>query len=91
MVYSSDEDEPERPVWPPRRPHLESNVEDDAAEPEPPQRRKKARRRENSFIDSEATVDGDASENESDGYDDLADFIVPNDVEYQLLAFCILF
>ena len=41
-MYSSDKDEPERPVWLMRRPRLESEVEkDDKAEPETPQRQKK--------------------------------------------------
>ena len=69
-------------VWPPRRPRLESDVKDDNAEPEPPQRRKKARRRANLFIESEAGVDGDATEEESDKNYHLADFIVPDYVEY---------
>jgi hypothetical protein len=65
-------------VWPPRRPRLDFDVEVED-EPQPPQRRKKARRRANPFIESEAGVDGDASEDESDGNDDLDDFIVPDD------------
>ena len=82
VLYSSDEDEPERPVWPPRRRRLESDVEDKDAEPEPPQRRKKARRRANPFIESKAGVDGDANKDDSDGDDDLADCIAPDNVEY---------
>ena len=43
-VDSSDENELERPVWPPRRPHLEfddNNYEhEEDTEPEPPRRRK---------------------------------------------------
>ena len=50
-VDSSDEEEPEQPVWPPRRPRLEleeADFEPDKnAEPEPPRNRKKARRRVN--------------------------------------------
>ena len=76
VVYSSDEDEPEQPVWPPRRTRLESSVDDEDTKPQAPQRRKKARRRANPFIESEAGLDGDASEDESDGNDGLADFIV---------------
>ena len=41
-----------------------------------------ARRRANPFIKSEAGVDKNASEDESEGDDDLTDFIVPDDVEY---------
>ena len=68
-------------------------MEDEDAEPQPqpPQRRKKARRRAKPFIESEAGVDGDASEDESDGNDDFTDFIVPDDVEYKLLASFIFF
>ena len=71
-VDSTDEDQPELPVWLPRRPHLKFDVGDNEqqehTEPEPPKRRKKARRRVNLFIDAEAVVDGDASNNE--GSDD---------------------
>ena len=60
----SDEDKPERPVWPPRRPHLEFDngdyEQEEDTEPEPPKQRTKARRRVNPFIDAEAGVDGDA-------------------------------
>ena len=41
---SSNNDEPERPVWPPRRSHLEfddSDYEQDNTEPEPPRKTKK--------------------------------------------------
>ena len=72
---------PERPVWPPRRQRLESE-EEDAEPPLRPQRRKKTRRSANPYIESEAGVDGDASDDESDGNNDLPDFIVPDDVEY---------
>ena len=57
-VDSSDEDEPERPVWPPRRPHLEFDVGDyeqqEDTKPHPVRRQKNARRRANPFIDAEA-------------------------------------
>ena len=42
-IDSSDEDEPVRPVWPPRRPHLELEdgdyEQESDAEPDPPRRR----------------------------------------------------
>ena len=87
-VYSSNEEEPERPVWPPRRPRLEFDVDDYEQEvdiePKPPRRRKRAKRRANLFIDSEAGVDGEASgdEGSDDENDDLDGFIVANDVEF---------
>ena len=61
---------------------LGSDLDDEEAEPQRPQRRKKVRKRANPFIKSEAGVDGDASEDESDEYDDLADFIVPDYLKY---------
>ena len=87
-VDSSDEEEPERPVWPPRRPHLEFNDGDygqeEDTEPQLVRRRKSARRRVNPFIDSEAGVDGDASgdERSDDENDDLDGFIVADDIEF---------
>jgi len=71
-------------VWPPpeRRQRLDSEAEDEDEPRAPPQRRKKARRRANPFIETEAGVEGDASEDESDGNNDLDDFIVPDDVEF---------
>ena len=86
-VDSSDEDEPERLVWPQRRSHLEfddGDYEQDNAKPEPPRRRNKARRRVNPFIDAEAGVDGDASNDEvsDDENDDLDGFIVADDIEF---------
>ena len=43
-IDSSDEDEPVRPVWPPRRPHLELEdgdyEQESDTEPDPPRRRK---------------------------------------------------
>ena len=67
-VDSSDEDELERPVWPPRRFHLEFDdcdyEQEDNTEQEPPRRRKTARRRVNPFIDAEAGVNEDASNDE---------------------------
>ena len=85
---SSDEDEPERPVWPPRRPHLEFDdgdyEQEEDTEPEPLRRRKNARRRVNPFIDAEAGMDGDASNDEGsdDENDDLDGFIVADDIEF---------
>ena len=80
--YSSDEDdEPEHPMWPPRRQRLELE-EEDAEPPQRPQRRIKTRRLANPYIESEAGVEGDDSDDESDGNNDLAYFIVPDDVEY---------
>ena len=68
-------------MWPPRRPRLDS--EEEVTElPERPQRRRKMRRRPNPFIESEAGVECDANDDETDGDNDLADFIVPDDVEY---------
>ena len=86
-VHSSDEDEPDRPLWPPRRPHLEFNdgdYEQEDTEPEPPRRRKNARCRVNLFIEAEAGVDGDASNDEGseDENDDLDGFIVADDIEF---------
>ena len=85
-IDSSDEDEPVRPVWPPRRPHLElvdgDYEQESDAEPEPPKPRKKARRRTNPFIDAEASVDGDASGDETAEHknDYLDGFIVVDNV-----------
>ena len=78
---SSDEDDKIAPVT--RRPRLNSDAED---EQQPPvqTRRRRARGAANSFIDSEAGVDGDASDesDESDGGDSINDFIVGDDVEF---------
>ena len=67
-VDSTDEDEPERPVWPPRRPHLEFDdgdyEQEEDTEPQLVRRRKSARCRANPFIDAEAGVDTDASGDE---------------------------
>ena len=68
-------------MWPPRRPRLESE-DVDAEPPHGPQRRKKTRRHAYPYMESEAVVEGDASDDGSDGDNDLADFIVPDDVEY---------
>ena len=87
-VDSSDEDEPKRPVWPPRRPHLEFDdgyyEQEKDTEPEPPKRRNNERHCVNPFIDAEAGVDGDASNDEgSDNEnDDLNGFIVADDIEF---------
>ena len=85
---SSDEVEPERPVWPPCRPHLEFDdcdyEQEEDTEPQPVRRRTNARRRANPFIDTEAGVDGNASgdENTDDENDDLDGFIIADDLEY---------
>ena len=89
-VDSFDEDEPERPVWPPRRQHLEfddgDHEQEEDTEPEPPKRRYKARRCVNPFIDAEAGVDVDASNDEEsdDENDDLDRFIVADDIEFKI-------
>ena len=64
---------------------MDFDVEDD---PQPKRvertKRRKARRRPNAFIETEAGVDGDASDDsddDSDGDDSMNDFIVPVDVE----------
>ena len=88
LIDSSDEDEPERLVWQPRRSRLkreEADYEpDENAEPEPPRRGKRARRGVNPFIDAEAGVDGDASNDEEtdDENNDLDRFIVADNVEF---------
>ena len=87
-VDSSDEDEPERPVWPPRRPHLEFDdgdyEQEEDTEPQPVRLLKCARHCSNPFIDAEAGVDGDPSGDEGtdNENDDLDGFIVADDVEY---------
>ena len=89
-VDYSDEEEPERAVWPPRQTRLELKEADfeqeEEAEPQPPRRRKRARHRLNPFIDAEAGVDGDASGDEEtdDENDDLDGFIVADDIEFKL-------
>ena len=86
-VHSSDEDEPVRPVWPPRCPHLEFDdghyEQLENTEPEPPRRRKKVRLCVNPFIDAEGGVDGDASNDKEfdEENDDLDGFIVADDIE----------
>ena len=75
-------------MWPPRRPHLEFDDGDYEqkvdTEQEPPRRRKKARLRVNPFIDAEAGVDGDASNDKesNDENDDLDGVIVTDDIEF---------
>ena len=87
-MHSFDEEEPERLVWPPRRPHLEFDdgdyKQEEDTEPQPVRRRTNARRRANSFIVTEAGVDGNSSgdENTDNVNDDLDGFIVANDIEY---------
>ena len=67
-VDSSDKDQPERPVWPPRRPHMEFDdgdyKQEEEVQPEPLRRRKRARCHANPFIETEAGVDGDVSGDE---------------------------
>ena len=85
-VDSSDEEEPERPVLPPRRPHLEFDdgdyEQEEDTEPQPVRRQKNARRRANPYIYTEAGVDGNASGDEKtdDENDDLDGFIVADSV-----------
>ena len=68
-------------MWPPRRTRL--NSEEKITEPpQRPQRRRKTRRRLKPFIESKAVVDGDASDDETDGNNDLADVNVLDNVEY---------
>ena len=87
-VNSSDQDEPERLVWPPCRPHLEFDdgdyEQEEDTEPKPPKQRQKARHRVNPFIDAEAPVNGHASNDEGtdDENDDLNGFIVDDDIEF---------
>ena len=87
-VDSFDEDKPERPLWPLRRPHLEFDdgdyEQEEDTETEPPRRIIKARRRVNPFIDAEAGVDRDASNDEGSEKenDDLDGFIVADDIEF---------
>ena len=87
-VDSSNEDEPEWPLWPPRCPHLELDdgdyVQEKNTEPEPSRRRKTARRRVNPFIDAEAGVDGNARNDEGseDENDDLDGVIVADVIEF---------
>ena len=72
-------------MWPPRLEFDKADYEqDENAEPEPPRRQKRARRRVNPFIDAEAGVDGDASNDEEtdDENNDLDGFIVADDVEF---------
>ena len=90
-VDSSDEDELERPDWPPRYPQLDFDDGDyeqkENTEPQPVRRRQSARRRANLFIDDKAGVDGDASgeEGTNDENDDIYGFIVADDVEYEII------
>ena len=87
-VDSSDEEEPKRPMWQPRRLHLEfddGNYEqEEDIEPQPVRRRKIARLRANPFIDIEAGVNGNASGDEKtdDENNNLDGFIVADDEQY---------
>ena len=86
-VDSSDEDEPERPVWAPRRLHLKFDNGDyqqkEDTEQKPPIQRIEARRCDNLFIDSEVSVVGDGNnDKESDDKNNKLDgFIVADDME----------
>ena len=87
VIYSFDEDvEPVRLLWPLCCLGLEFE-DDNANPPQRPQRRKKTRRRVNPFIESVVGVESDASADKSDGDNDLADFIVPDEVEYLSRAY----
>ena len=87
-VDFADEEEPQRPVWPPRRQRLEFDKTDygqgEDAEPEMQKPPKRARRRVNPFIDAEAGVDGDASNDKEidEQNNDVDGFIVADDVEF---------
>ena len=86
-MESSDEDEPERPVLPPRRPHLEFDDGDNEqvdTEPEPPKQRHIARQSVNPFIDSDAAMDENTSNDEgsNDENEDLDVFIVTDNIEF---------
>ena len=87
-VDLSDEDEPERPVYPFRRPHLEFDdgdyEQEEYTELYLVRRRKSAQRRANPLIEGEAGVDGDASGDEGTDNEnnDLDCFIVAHDEEY---------
>ena len=71
----------------PRRPHLDfddgDNEKEEDTKPEPPRRRNNARRHVNLFIDAEAGVNGNASNDEGseDENDDLDGFIEADDIE----------
>ena len=85
-VDSFDGEASEQPVWPPRRPRMSLDVDvnehHEDIEPEPQRRQKRARRQANSFFDSEASVDGEASgdEGSDDENNDLDGFIVADNV-----------
>ena len=87
-VDSSDEDEPQRPVWPPCRPHLEFDDGDyeqlEDTESKPVRHRISARRPANLFIDAETDEDGDmSSDKETDDVNDnFNNDIVADDVYY---------
>ena len=86
-IDSTDEDEPVRPVWPPRRSHLKledgDNEQERDSEQEPLKRRKKTRRHTNPFIYADPCVDGRSigDEGSGDENNDLDGFIVADDVE----------
>ena len=89
-VDSSDEDEPERQEWLPRRPHLEFDdgdyEQDKDIEPAPPKQRQNAQRRVNPFIDAEADVEGEASneersDNENNNFNEFIIADILDDIE----------
>ena len=90
-VDSSDEEKPERTVWPPRCPCMElyegDYEQEEDAEREPPRCRKRVRRCVNPFIDAVAGVDGDASGDEGSDNDNDDDdgFIVADDVVFKII------
>ena len=75
-------------MWPPRRPHLKFDDGDYKQEEdtgtELPRRRKKARCRVNPFIDAEAGVDKEASNDKGSNNenDDLDGFVVADEIEF---------
>ena len=87
-VDSSDEEQPERPIWPPRCQQIKFKDGDyeqnENVEPVQARRRKRAQRRANLYINAEAEVEGDANgvKRTADEIDDLGGFILVDDVAY---------
>ena len=92
-VDSSDEEEPERPVLQPCRPHLEFDdgdyEQEEDTEPQPVRRRQNARRRDiiSSTSRPEWTKTRAVTKNTDDDNDDLDGFIVADDVEYYIIYY----